>query len=181
MVLDRARQPPPDGYRFPAFAQHCKYLYCKPAGGGKEGSLLPRCAIVAPYRLPGAISNLKRRTRTNLASHTLPRADQDYEPSADHFSVMNTAVNAMLMQQGEDAAGTIVLLPAWPCDVDVSFRLFGSQNTTVEVVWANSTLVSLVVQPPERASAVKLAPCGTRESRELFAISHPLREAPRSA
>jgi hypothetical protein len=87
---------------------------------------------------------------------------------------MNTAVNAMLMQQGEDAAATIVLLPAWPCDVDVSFRLLGARNTSVELVWANATLVSLVVEPPERAADVKIAPCGSAESRERFPITHPL-------
>ena len=122
MVLDRARQAPPAGYRFPAFAQHY----------------------------------------------------QDYMPSADHFSVMNTAVNAMLMQQGEDAAATIVLLPAWPCDVDVSFRLHGARNTSVELVWANATLVSLTVEPPERAAAVRVAPCGSTASRERSAITHLL-------
>ena len=90
---------------------------------------------------------------------------QDYEPSADHFSVMNTAVHAMLLQNGEDGANaTIVLLPAWPCDVDVAFKLWGALNTSVEVVWANSTLVSLVVTPPEREKAVIFAPCNSAEA-----------------
>ena len=121
MALDRARQPPPPGYRFPAFAQHY----------------------------------------------------QDYEPSADHFSVMNTAVNAMLMQGGEDGdAGSIVLLPAWPCDVDVSFKLWGPLNTSVEVVWAGGALVSIDVEPPERRAAVKFAPCNATERGETFGISH---------
>lgn len=112
MVLDRARQGPPAGYRFPAFAQHY----------------------------------------------------QDYEPSADHFSVMNTAIHAMLLQNGEDgAAGTIVLLPAWPCDVDVSFKLFAALNTTVELVWERGAQVALTVEPPERAAAVVFAPCNTEE------------------
>ena len=118
MVLDRARQPPPPGYRFPAFAAHY----------------------------------------------------QDYLPSADHYSVMNTAVNAMLMQPGEDGeAGSIVLLPAWPCDVDVHFKLWGVLNTSVEVVWAGGALVSLDVQPPARAGAVRFAPCGNA-SAERFPI-----------
>lgn len=108
MAADRAVQPPPTGYRYPAFAQHY----------------------------------------------------QDYEPSADHFANMQTAVQLMLLQSGEDgAAGTIVLLPAWPCARDVSFKLWAPKNTTVEVVYRNGSLVSLDVQPPARAGAVRWANC----------------------
>ena len=111
MVLDRSQQPPPAGYRFPAFAQHY----------------------------------------------------QDYPPSADHFANMNTALQLMLMQSGEDGVnGTIVLLPAWPCQYDVSFKLWGALNTSVEVVYANSHLVSLDVQPPSRLPAVRFAACVTQ-------------------
>lgn len=73
---------------------------------------------------------------------------------------MMTTLQLSLIQSGEDgAAGTIVLLPAWPCDKDVSFKLWAPLNTTVEVVYANGTLVSLVVVPPARAAAVKWANC----------------------
>jgi hypothetical protein len=66
----------------------------------------------------------------------------------------------MLLQTGEDGAnGTIVLLPAWPCDIDVSFKLWGPFNTSVEVVYANKSLVSIIVQPPARRSAVRFAAC----------------------
>lgn len=108
MVKERAAQPPPAGYRYPAFAQHY----------------------------------------------------QDYEPSADHYANLMTATQLMLAQSGEDgAAGTIVLLPAWPCAQDVSFKLWAVGNTTVEVVYAGGKLVSLDVQPPSRASAVTWAAC----------------------
>lgn len=67
----------------------------------------------------------------------------------------------MLLQTGEDGfgSGTIVLLPAWPCNFDVSFRLHAAQATTVEVVYAGGKLVSLVVDPPSRAAAVRWANC----------------------
>jgi|LauGreDrversion2_5_1035112.scaffolds.fasta_scaffold425188_1 hypothetical protein len=78
----------------------------------------------------------------------------------------------MLLQNGEDGEkGTIVLLPAWPCELDVSFKLWGALNTSVEVVWASGALVSLVVEPPERASAVTFAPCNTTESSFLRPIT----------
>ena len=85
---------------------------------------------------------------------------QDYEPSADHYANMMTTLQLMLMQGGEDgAAGTIVLLPAWPCAQDVSFKLWATLNTSVEVVYANGSLDSLVVSPPGRAAAVRWANC----------------------
>lgn len=90
---------------------------------------------------------------------------QDYEPSADHFANMLTALQFTLLQTGEDGfgAGTIVLLPAWPCAVDVSFKLHAAQATTVEVVYAGGKLVSLAVDPPARAGAVAFANCVSRE------------------
>jgi len=90
---------------------------------------------------------------------------QDYEPSADHYANMLTEVNYMLLQTGEDGfgAGTIVLLPAWPCENDVSFRLHAAQATTVEVVYTGGKLVSLSVTPPARAGAVKWAACVSAE------------------
>ena len=67
----------------------------------------------------------------------------------------------MLVQSGEDGfdATTIVLLPSWPCQWDVSLKLYAPLNTTVELVYTNGTLVSLDVQPPARAGAVKFANC----------------------
>ena len=56
-------------------------------------------------------------------------------------------------------AATIVLLPAWPCVLDVSFKLWGALNTSVEVVYSGGKLLSLGVEPPSRAGAVKFAGC----------------------
>ena len=87
--------------------------------------------------------------------------EQDYDPSADHYANMNRAVQEMLLQSGEDGfeAPTIVLFPAWPCDTDVDFKLAAPLSTTVEVSYAAGKLVSLVVTPASRASAVKWANC----------------------
>ena len=112
MVSDRSVQPPPPGYRFPAFAAHY----------------------------------------------------QDYEPSADHYAVMNTAVQQMLLQGGGDgAAGSIWLLPGWPCEVDVSFKLWGALNTSVEVEYSGVAVGNgtgkVTVLPASRAAAVRWAGC----------------------
>ena len=72
----------------------------------------------------------------------------------------------MLLQNGEDGEkASIILLPAWPCDVDVSFKLWAALNTSVELVWAGGAQVSLAVEPPERAAAVVFAPCNRTEAQ----------------
>ena len=65
----------------------------------------------------------------------------------------------MLLQPGDDANGTLILLPTWPCDWDVSFKLWGPLNTSVEVVYEGGTLKSCDVMPPIRASDVVWAGC----------------------
>jgi hypothetical protein len=86
---------------------------------------------------------------------------QDFDPSADYFANMNRALQDMLIQSGDDGfqATTVVLFPAWPCGWDVSFKLWGPLATSVEVVYAGGKLVSIDVQPPQRAGAVKWANC----------------------
>ena len=84
---------------------------------------------------------------------------QDYQPSADHYANLMTAAQAMLVQAGGDADDTMLLLPGWPCEVDVAFKLWGARGTSVNVVFANRALVEMDVQPPERAAAVKFAGC----------------------
>ena len=90
---------------------------------------------------------------------------QDYPPSADHYANFQTALHFSLLQSGEDEpVGSLVVLPSWPCENDVSFKLWGTLNTTVEVVYqGGGTLVSLDVEPPARASAIKWAACVTEE------------------
>ena len=93
---------------------------------------------------------------------------QDYEPSADHLANHNSAVQWMAMQSGDDAAGTIVLLPAWPCEWDVSFKLRAAQNTTVTVDYAAGTFKTLAVDPPARKAAVKVANCVSAEDASAW-------------
>ena len=84
-------------------------------------------------------------------------------PSVEQFSNLQAGAQFALIQAGEDAAdwgapGSIVLLPGWPCSWDVSFRLRAPFNTSVTVVWANSSLQSLDVDPPARRADVLFAP-----------------------
>ena len=75
----------------------------------KAQSLVKARAYVAPapgYRFPAFMPH-----------------EQDYEPSADHLGVFNSAMVYMLMQTYDDQEQNILLLPSWPCDWDVSFKV----------------------------------------------------------
>ncbi len=74
---------------------------------------------------------------------------------------MNRCLLDMLLQSGDDgfSSTTIVLFPAWPCEWDVSAKLWGPLNTTVELEYAGGQLINLVVTPQSRAGNVKWANC----------------------
>ena len=54
----------------------------------------------------------------------------------------------------QEADGKIYLFPAWPKDWNVHFKLYGTQNTTVEVELQNGVLKVLKVMPEERKKDV---------------------------
>jgi len=83
---------------------------------------------------------------------------QDYQPSSDHLSNMNTALQWMLVQS--DVDDNIILFPAWPCNEwNVEFKVYGPLNTVVEGVYKDGKIVSINVTPSSRTSAVKFAHC----------------------
>ena len=50
----------------------------------------------------------------------------------------------------------ILLLPAWPREWDVDFRLCAPQQTTVRAVWRDGKLATLEVTPERRRQDVVL-------------------------
>eukprot|EP01060_Flectonema_neradi_P016749 TRINITY_DN2336_c0_g1_i3.p1 TRINITY_DN2336_c0_g1~~TRINITY_DN2336_c0_g1_i3.p1 ORF type:complete len:722 (+),score=143.17 TRINITY_DN2336_c0_g1_i3:122-2287(+) len=83
---------------------------------------------------------------------------QDYAPSLDHLSVHNNAVVYMLMQQDDSATHNITLLPAWPCDWDVTFKLHGPLQTVITGSVTNG-VISYEVSPIARRPFVHAAAC----------------------
>ena len=81
-------------------------------------------------------------------------ANQDYEPSADHYANQNMAIQWMLLQPADDVNSSMILFGAWPCDWDVDFKLHGPLNTVVMGTLTNGTLVHLEVEPKERRKDV---------------------------
>ncbi len=77
----------------------------------------------------------------------------DWTPDQCHGgNILNTTQTMLLQAEGKK----ILLLPAWPRDWDVEFKLHAPQNTTVEGVFKGGKLQSLKVTPASRAKDVEV-------------------------
>lgn len=71
----------------------------------------------------------------------------DWTPDQDHGGVLMKTLQAMVLQTDGDQ---IFLLPAWPRDWDVEFKLHAPQQTVVEGVYRGGRLESWRVTPESR-------------------------------
>ena len=69
----------------------------------------------------------------------------DWLPDQDHGGNLLETTQFMLLQCDGDK---ILLLPAWPKNWDVSFKLHAPKNTTVECVYRGGKIEKLEVTPP---------------------------------
>jgi hypothetical protein len=81
----------------------------------------------------------------------------DWTPDQNHGSVTLIALQRMLMLCDGDA---IRLLPAWPEDWDVKFKLHAAQQTTIECVYRNGKVEKLSITPESRRKDVVLPTTG---------------------
>ncbi len=79
----------------------------------------------------------------------------DWVPDQDHGGVLLKALQAMLVQTD---GKTIYLLPAWPRDWDVDFKVHAPYRTVLEGRVRDGKVVSLDVRPPERKKDVIIMP-----------------------
>jgi hypothetical protein len=82
-------------------------------------------------------------------------AHADWIPDVDHGGNLQLALQFMLMQCEGDR---ILLLPAWPRDWNVSFKLHAPRQTTVECVYRDGKVESLKVTPASRRKEVEITP-----------------------
>jgi len=75
----------------------------------------------------------------------------DGTPDNDHGANSVNSLQSMLLQSD---GRKIYLLPAWPEDWDVSFKLWANDNTTVECVYRAGKVRSLKVTPAARRADV---------------------------
>lgn len=111
---------------------------------------------------PEAQSYVRARAKTPPAKgYRFPAFmphEQDYPPSSDHLAVFSNALTYMLLQVADDAAQSVLLLPAWPCQWDISFRVHAPFQTTIEGQLTGGNL-RYTVDPPTRAANVRAAQC----------------------
>jgi len=79
------------------------------------------------------------------------RSGPDSCPDFDHFGAGSTALQRMLVQE---AGGKILLLPAWPADWDVDFKLHLERRTTIRGRVVGGKLTDWSVDPPTRRKDV---------------------------
>lgn len=77
----------------------------------------------------------------------------DWLPDQCHGGNLMHTLQLMLLQCEGD---TITLLPAWPHEWDVAFKLAAPRRTTVDLEWKGGKLVRLVVEPASRRADVLL-------------------------
>ncbi len=77
----------------------------------------------------------------------------DWVPDQDHGSVAMIALQRMLLQNDGDE---IIVLPAWPRQWDVDFKLHAGMNTTVECAVRGGKVLKLEVRPRSRRPDVKV-------------------------
>ncbi len=75
----------------------------------------------------------------------------DWLPDQDHGSNLLETTQLMLLQADGD---TLRLLPAWPKNWDVHFKLHAPHRTTVECVYRNGRIEQLRVEPASRQKDV---------------------------
>ena len=78
-------------------------------------------------------------------------SDLDWEPDLDNGGAASMTLLSMLMQAD---GRKILLLPAWPKEWDVEFKLHAPFQTTVEGVFRNGKMEKLTVLPESRKADV---------------------------
>jgi len=92
----------------------------------------------------------------------------DGTPDSDHGANSVNALQSMLLQSD---GRRIFLLPAWPEDWDVSFKLTATFNTTVECVYHHGKVQSLKVTPESRRADILDLSTSEQRLRTLVGIA----------
>jgi len=101
-------------------------------------------------------------SRASAASHSTSRFPafwnefNDWVPDVDHGGNLQLALQLMLLQAEPGPNGKLRLLPTWPTDWDVSFKLHAPGQTVVEAVYRGGKFETLKVTPASRRKDVMM-------------------------
>ncbi len=101
-----------------------------------------------------ARQNLVARARSKHEASRFPAfwgPNYDWVPDQDHGSILIKTLQAMALQTD---GNKIHLLPAWPKDWNVRFKLRAPRRTVVECEYRDGKITRLEVTPPERGNDV---------------------------
>ncbi|NQT36875.1 MAG: hypothetical protein HQ581_05275, partial [Planctomycetes bacterium] len=100
-------------------------------------------------------------------------AGPDSCPDFDHFGAGSTALQRMLVQEAD---GKILLLPAWPADWDVDFKLHVTGGAFIRGQVTDGKLADWTIEPATRKKDVVVYPPQIAPPRPVVpANDHPLR------
>jgi len=109
-------------------------------------------------------SLLKRAAPDQHSDSRFPafwNSHKDWCPDMDHGGVLQIALQFMLMQ----CEGRVIrLLPAWPMEWDVDFKLHAPFQTVVECSVRGGKIVELKVTPESRRADVIVHPASTPDA-----------------
>ena len=125
-------------------------------------SAVPGASCRVPRTAIGVVARAKTKPAAGYRFPVFAPHEQDYEPSGDHFAVFSNALQYMLIQrvdgEGTEDGDDVLLLPAWPCEWDVEFKVHAPRNAVVTGSLKNGTLAYSVV-PGDRQAHVRAAKC----------------------
>ena len=114
---------------------------------GPNGELMRGACDTPAFVVGDPKSGLPFPYRPRARFRAFWETKMDGTPDNDHGANSVNTLQAMLVQSDGDK---IHVLPAWPEDWDVSFKLTAAKNTTVEGVYQNGRLAELKVTPESR-------------------------------
>ena len=79
----------------------------------------------------------------------------DWIPDQDHGGILMKALQAMVLQ-ADPYSEKIYLLPAWPKNWDVKFKLHAPRQTVIECDYRDGKIVNLTITPESRRADVVL-------------------------
>jgi hypothetical protein len=77
----------------------------------------------------------------------------DWIPDQDHGGILLKTLQSMVMQVD---GKSVYLLPAWPRDWDVDFKLHAPYQTTIQGRYVNGKVEDLLVTPEERKNDITI-------------------------
>jgi hypothetical protein len=114
----------------------------------------------------GWTDEAKKRAIYKMANNTAPQArfsaffgpGHDWLPDHNWGGSGMVGIQEMLLAANPYGDGKIFLLPAWPKEWNVHFKLHAPQNTVVEATVKNGKISQLKVTPSQRRKDIVISP-----------------------